>query len=130
MYKPKSSASGRSLAGAAVVVATLLGGHAVAKDHEVTVAIHVSTQGLDVGKPADAQIFYTRLKNAAWIVCNHTNRVGLVPSDSPRACYEKALGDAIGSVKLPVVTQLYLETHTPQEAATHGIAMPAQLAAK
>jgi UrcA family protein len=49
--------------GAAVVACTLFAGSVAAKD--VTVAIQVSTQGLDLNQPADARELYRRLQKAA-----------------------------------------------------------------
>jgi UrcA family protein len=117
------------LASAAVACA-LLTSAAVAKDYKVKVAIHVSTQGLDLTQPADAQTFYTRLEHAAYVVCTHGNRVDLVPADDEKRCYEKALGEAIRAAKMPLLTQIYLETHTLQDAAARGIEVPAQVASK
>jgi UrcA family protein len=117
------------LASAAVACA-LLAGVTVAKDYKVKVAIHVSTQGLDLSQPADAQTFYTRLEHAAYVVCTHGNRVDLVPADDENRCYEKALGEAIRAAKMPLLTQIYLETHTLQDAAARGIEVPAQVASK
>jgi UrcA family protein len=102
----------------------------VAQEHKVTVAIHVSTQGLDLSQPADAQIFYTRLKKAAWVACTHANRVDLVPSDNPGACAEKALAGAIRSASVPTLSQIYLANHTIQEAVAGGILVPALIAGK
>jgi UrcA family protein len=130
MYTKTASASSWSLLGAAAVLCTLFGGNVAAKDHSVTVAMAVSAQGLDLSRPADAQTFYTRVKNAAWVACTRGNRVDLVPVDDLQGCYEKALGGAIRSAKTPTLTQIYLATHTLQEAAKHGIEVPAQLAAK
>ena len=107
-----------------------LAGNVAAKDHKVIVAIHVSTQGLDLSQPAGAHEFYTRLQHAARVACTHGNRVDLKPSPDPVACYEKALGDAIRSANVPRLTQAYLETHTLWDAAAHGIAVPAQIASK
>jgi UrcA family protein len=120
--------SAQSLLGAAAVVCTLFGGNVSAKDHSVTVAIAVSTQGLDLNQAADAQTFYTRLENAAWVACTRGNRVNLVPVDDVKGCYEKALGGAIRSANAPTLTQIYLATHTLQEAAARGIDVPAQMA--
>jgi hypothetical protein len=89
----------------------------------------VSTRGLDLGQPAGAQMFYMRLKNAANKVCTR-DRVGLAPIDYLKACYEKALADAIRSANVPLVTQIYLETHTLREASAVGIGVPAVIAAK
>jgi UrcA family protein len=129
MYAKAAVTSARLLVGAATVVCTLFAGNATAaKDHNVTVAIHVSTEGLDLSQPADARTFYTRLENAAWVACTRGNRVNLVPVDDVKGCYEKALGGAIRSAKAPTLTQIYLATHTLQEAAARGIDVPAQIA--
>lgn len=122
--------SARSLLGAAAVACMLFTGNVAAKDHQVTIALHVSTHGLDLSQPADAQTFYTRLEHAAWVACTHGNRVDLVPSDDPKGCYEKALGGAIRSASVPMLTQIYLNNHTLQEAVARGILVPAQIAAK
>jgi UrcA family protein len=114
--------------GAAMVACTLFAANVVAED--VKVAYQVSSQGLDLRQPAGAQEFYGRLKKAAWIVCTHGNRVDLQPSPDPKGCYEKALGDAIRSANVSLLTQVYLETHTLREAAARGIGMPVQVAAK
>ncbi len=116
--------------GAAAIGCTLFAGNVVAKDHKVTVAIHVSTQGLDLSQPAGAHEFYRRLQHAADVACTHGNRVDLAPSADPVGCYEKALGDAIRSANVLQLTQVYLETHTLRQAAAHRIDVPAQLAAK
>jgi UrcA family protein len=96
----------------------MFAGSVLAKDSAVTVALRVSAQGLDLSRPADAQTFYKRLKAAATVVCTHGDRVDLVPSDDPKGCYEKALADAIRSAKAPLLTQIYLASHTVQGAAT------------
>jgi len=114
---------------AAAVACTLFAGNLAAKDRTVTVALHVSAQGLDLSQPADAQTFYTRLKNAAWVVCTRANRVGLDPVDDPLICAEKSLGEAIRFVDLPALTQIYLATHTLRQAAASGINIPLQAAA-
>jgi UrcA family protein len=130
MYTKKAGRSARSVLGAAAITCTLFAGKVWAGDHEVTVAIHVSTQGLDLSQPDGVHRFYMRLKQAARVVCTHGNRVGLEPDPTPESCYQKALGDAIRSVNVPLLTQLYLATHTLSEAAVLGIDIPAQVAAK
>ena len=100
------------------------------KDHEVTVAIQVSTRGLDLSQPAGAQKLYWRLQHAAREACTSGNRVGLAPSPDPTGCREKALADAIRSANLTLLTQVYLASHTLREAAAHGIDVPVQMAAK
>jgi UrcA family protein len=130
MYPKTVVMNTRSLVGAAAVACALFAGNVAAKDHQVTIAIHVSTQGLDLSQPADARTFYTRLEHAAWVACTRGNRVDLVPSDDPKGCYEKALGGAIRSASVPMLTQIYLANHTLQEAVARGIPVPAQIAAK
>jgi UrcA family protein len=119
-----------SLIGAAALAYSCFAGNAAAGEHVVPVSIPVSSQGLDLSKAADAKTFYVRLKNAAWVVCTRGTRVGLTPSDDLTGCYEKALADAVRSVQAPMVTLLYLNTHTLQQAAARGIELPPQFAAK
>jgi UrcA family protein len=130
MYAKAAVTSARLIVGAATVFCTLFAGNVAAKDHYVTVAIHVSTQGLDLSQPADAQTLYTRLQSAAWVACTRGTRVDLLPVDHLQGCIEQALGDAIRSANTPMLTRIYLETHTLQAAAAHGIDVPAQVAAK
>jgi UrcA family protein len=131
MYTKTTVMTARSvLVAAAAVASVLIAGNVAAKDRTVTVAIHVSAQGLQLNQPADARRFYFRLQLAATVACTHGNRVDLAPPPDPVSCYEKALGDAIRSANLPMLTQIYLGTHTIGEAAARGIEVPAQLAAK
>jgi UrcA family protein len=115
---------------AAAIACPLFAGNVVAKDYTVTVAIHVSTQGLDLSQPADARKFYTRLENAAWVACTRGNRVNLVPIDNLKGCCEKALAGAIRSASVPTLTQIYLANHSVQEAVAGGIVAPALIAVK
>lgn len=114
----------------AIVACTLFAGTVAAKDQEVTVAYRVGAQGLDLRQPAGAHEFYSRLKHAAEVVCTHGNRVGLAPVADSKGCYEKALGRAVRAANLELVTQIYLQTHTWQEAAAFEIGVPVQVAAK
>ena len=77
----------------------------------------VEVRGLDLSRPDDARIFYTRLENAAWVACTRGNRVNLAPTDDLKGCYEKALGSAIRFVNSPFLTRVYLATHTLRDAA-------------
>ena len=135
MYTKITAASARAATGTATALAgalacTLFASTVVASDHAVAVTLHVSTQGLDLSRRADVQTFYTRLQNAAWVACTRGDRVDLVPVDNLQACYENALGTAIRTAQMATLTQVYLETHTLQEATRHGIEVPAQVAAK
>jgi UrcA family protein len=128
MYAKTAFISARAVLGAVAVAGTFFAGSVVAKD-PVTVAYRVTTQGLDVGQPAGAHELYLRLQHAAEVVCTHGMRVDLKPVADESACYEKALGDAVRSVNLSLLTQVYLLTHTLQQAVARGIDVPAQVAA-
>jgi UrcA family protein len=110
----------------------LLAGNVCAGDKVVTESYRIDTRGLDPARPADAHTLYTRLGNAAWFVCMQGMRADLVPlrGEERTRCYEKALGDAVRTTNKPLVTQIYLGTHTLQEVAAHGIKLPEQVAAK
>jgi len=129
MYTKAVVTSASTVLGA-IVSCTLFAGSVAAKDQEFTVGYRVSAQGLDLNQPAGAQELYSRLKHAADVVCTHGMRVDLKPVLDPKGCYEKALGSAVRSVNLKLVTQVYLQTHTLQEAAAFGIDVPVQVAAK
>ena len=130
MYTKRAFMSAWPVLGAAAVACALFAGRVAAKDHNVTVAYHVSTQGLDLSQPAGAREFYTRLQHAAWFVCTDGRRVDLEPSADPGPCYERALANAIRSANVSLLTQAYLEKHSPREAAAYGIELPVQVAAK
>jgi UrcA family protein len=130
MHIKSATLSSHFTLGALAMAGTIFAGNVVAQGHNVTVAIQVSTQGLDLHTPAGAQEFYGRLKHAADVACTHGNRVDLKPSSDPVRCYEKALGEAIRAANLPLLTQVYLGTHTLRQAASYGIEAPAQLAGK
>jgi UrcA family protein len=130
MYTKSAGMSAWAVLGAAAVTCTLFAGNVSAASPEFTVAVQVSTRGLDLSQPAGAHELYQRLQYAAWEVCKPDVRVALEPVADPKSCAEKALGDAIRSAKQPLLTQIYLETHTLREAATHGIEVPEQTAAK
>jgi UrcA family protein len=130
MYTKRASMSAWPVLGAAIVACTLFAGSAAPKDQEFTVAYRVTTRGLDLRQLAGAHELYSRLQHAAQVVCTHGMRVDLAPSPDPQGCYEKALGEAIRSAHLPLLTQAYLETHTLREAAARGIDLPVMIAAK
>jgi hypothetical protein len=53
-------------------------------------------------------------------------RAPLAPASDPTECAEQALSEAIRSVNAPLLTQLYLETHTLRQALALGISVPTQ----
>jgi UrcA family protein len=127
MYTKRTVATAPALIG---IVACLICAGATAAEHAVDVSKKISSEGLDLTRAADAQTFLTRLEGAAWMLCKRGTRVDLKPVDNFKECYEKALGDAVRATNKASVTQAYLIKHTLQDAASHGIELPAQLAAK
>jgi UrcA family protein len=98
--------------------------------NEVLVRIPVDTTGLDLSQPAAARAVYSRIQLAARIACTSGNRVGLAPPASYVGCYEKALGAAVGSAHQLQISIVYLESHTPRDAATYSIDVPVRMAAE
>src|SRR6266567_3924999 len=103
MYAKPVVMTVRSLLGVVAIACTLYAANAAAKDRVVTIELHVKADGLDLSRPADARTFYRRIEHAARVVCTHANRVDMVPLDDSMACTEKALGEAIGSIKVPLL---------------------------
>ena len=113
---------------AAAAACALLSGALQA--HEVTVRIPVSAAGLDLSQPAAARELYRRIRVAARLACGDHYQVGLEPIDNFGDCYEQVLGGAIRSANQLELTMAYLATHTREDAAAHGIRVPASVAAK
>jgi UrcA family protein len=115
---------------APIAVSALFVGNAVAAGRTVVVSAPVDTSGLDLSRPTDVGRLYRRFQYTARYVCGSSIRVGLAPAEDPKGCYERALANAIRSAKLPMLTQLYLDTHTLQEAAARGMEVPPQVSAR
>jgi UrcA family protein len=118
------------LCSAVAMAFAVLSGPIQAAEQIVTVKQSVSSAGIDPNQPAGALELYGRVQSAANIVCRYADRVDLKPVPNFVNCYEKALGDAVRSARLPQLTMVYLRTHTPLEAATRGISVPVLVAAK
>jgi UrcA family protein len=112
-----------------VLACALFSGTAGAGDHGVIVSKQVDATGLDLNRAADAQTLYTRIRRASDYVCTRGMQVDLLPAENPNRCIEKALGNAIRAVGSPMLTQIYLSTHTLQEARAYGIQVPPEVAA-
>ena len=130
MYTKKAFTSPWPVLGAAIVACTLFAGAAAPKDQDFAVAYHVSKRGLDLSQPAGARELYARIQHAAEVVCTHGMRVDLVPVADQKACYDKSLGDAVRAADTKLVTQVYLASHTAEQAAAFGIAPTLQIATK
>jgi UrcA family protein len=115
---------------AAVSACAILAGPVHAEDHAVTVNISISTAGLDLSQPAGAREVYRRIQGAARTACTDGNRLDLKPPTSYTGCYEKALGDAVRSAHRRQLSIVYLDTHTPRDAAAYGIEVPVRMAAE
>jgi UrcA family protein len=113
---------------AVVIAGSLLGGVANAGNDIVIVSKGVTTRGLDLNSPTDAQALYARLRHAANDVCTRSARVDVLSPDNSPACFEKALGKAVRQANSPLVTQAYLFNHTLRDAATWGIEVPSEVA--
>lgn len=124
----KIALPGTPLLLAVVLAFALYSGTADAGNHQVTVSKQVDTTGLDLDRPADVAVLYSRIRHAADDVCTRGKQVDLLPVDSPKICYEKALGDAIRSARSPALTLIYLGTHSLQEAKARGIEVPSEVA--
>jgi UrcA family protein len=98
--------------------------------NEVMVSIPVDTAGLDLSQPAAARRVYSLIQKAARIACTSGNRVGLAPPASFIGCYERALGAAVGFAHQLQISIVYLESHTPRDAATYSIGVPVRMAAE
>ena len=129
MYINAANIGVRSLVGVTALCALLFVGAAGAGEFNVKVAIHVSTQGIDLKQPAGAEELYRRLQHAAYVACTYGNRIDLKPADSYGTCSEEALGESVRSVNSPLLTEVYLQTHTASQAAVYGIHVPRQVAA-
>ena len=100
MYIKAGVISTRATLVAVAMAGIVFAGNLAAHDLTRIETINVSPRGLDLSRPADAQTFYTQLKNAAWVVCTRGIHVGLVPIDNPKVCIEGALGEAIRSAPI------------------------------
>ena len=128
MYIKATNIGVRSIVSAFALGAAFLVADAAARVFDVKVAIHVSTAGIDVKQPEGAQELYRRIQHAAHVACTYGDRVDLKPVTPLATCYEQALGNAVHSVKAPLLTEIYLQSHTIQQAASYGIQIPKQVA--
>ncbi|HEX3845997.1 MAG TPA: UrcA family protein [Steroidobacteraceae bacterium] len=129
MLKHSIASRMRAWAGAAAVLSSCLAGAAAAGDApSIALSVQVNSQGLDLQRPADMRRLYSRLKHAAWDVCSNATRIGLEAVPNRQRCIDNAFGDAIRTANMPLLTQIYLATHTLQEAAARGIDVSAQVA--
>src|SRR5438105_13348257 len=106
-----------SLASVAILCCALPITAATSDGRAVTVEIHVNADGLDLSQEAGLRKFYQRIKYAAWVACNHANRVSLAPVDDPQKCADQSLATAVRSTTSAALARIYLETHTLQQAA-------------
>jgi UrcA family protein len=70
-------------------------------------SVAVTYQDLDLARPADARVLYTRLEHASRAVCADYNTIELTRRAAYERCYSKALSDAVRQVNAPQVLALY-----------------------
>ncbi len=98
------------LAAAAAVALAAAGAHAEQR--------HMSTQGLDLSSPADAKVFYDRLKTAAADACGGAPTYYLSSQEEVfQACFKATLNDAVAQTKAPLVVAMHGKTPGVQLAA-------------
>jgi UrcA family protein len=101
-----------------------------AAEHIIVVSKAISSAGLDLRHPTDAQAFYEQLRRGADFVCRGGMRVDVPPSSNTDACFEKSLGKAVREAHATLVTEAYLSTHTLRDAAMWGISIPSAVASR
>jgi UrcA family protein len=115
---------------AALAACAVLASPVHAKDQQVLVNIPVDIRGLDLSQPAAAREVYRRIQRAAHTACTRGNRVDLAPPANYFVCYEKALGETVGSAHQVQLSTVYLESHTPRDAVTYSIEATVQMASQ
>jgi UrcA family protein len=95
----------RTLILAAVAVITVSAGAASAQD---SIPMTISAKGLDLASPADAKVYYDRVRRAAAQACAG-GQSDFLPSeqDLHDACIRGAIADAVAATNAPLVTALY-----------------------
>jgi len=67
MYAKPVVMTARSLLGVVAVACTLCAGNVAANDREITIELHVKTDGLDLRQPTDARTFFA-LSPRVWMM--------------------------------------------------------------
>jgi len=107
---------------ALIAVCAAANSGAFADDRIIKIKQMVRSADVDLSQPEGGRRVYARLTAAARTVCGP--RVGLEPVQNFDRCVDKALSNAVRSAHQPQVTLVYLESHTLQQAALSGIAVP------
>jgi UrcA family protein len=94
-----------------------------------TVAVKVSTAGIDLKTPAGAQAMFTRLTIAAQQACGVEAEFDALRVAKFDQCYKDALSKVIRSLNEPAITRVYV-AHYPREAAHYGIDGPDYVAGR
>ena len=110
MYTRRAFVGAWPVLRAALVACSLFAGSVGAKD--VTVAVPVSTQGLDLSQPAGAQKLYWRLLRLRGWPARMATGSAWPPPMTRRVAVRRRSADAIRAADLPLLTQAYLATHT------------------
>ena len=81
-------------------------GQAMATETNGVETRQVSIANVDFRSEASVNAFYTDLRHAAQAVCN-TNSANPRIQQLDRACYNRAMGQAVSKVNRPVLTALF-----------------------
>ena len=89
-----------------LTLAAAVGGIVMASQASAAeIAVHYSAQ--DLASQRGVQALYLRLENAAKDVCPGTDARDLVRAVPARACYDKALSEAVSHFRHPQLSALY-----------------------
>jgi len=106
------------LIAAATLQAPSVEAQALVEPASRTVNVKVKFADLDIGKPEDARILYSRLLSAAKRACGPVNisfyRGQVTPTafqHDYKACVATALADVVARLNDPLVSGIYAETH-------------------
>ena len=94
-----------------------------------TVSVKVSAAGLDVNSAAGAQELYKRLTIAAEQACGVEAEFDALRTAKFDRCYRDTLGNAVHAINRPLLTQVYVERHSRDDAA-RSVAASERVAAK
>src|SRR5437868_14257171 len=89
--------------GAAAMSLFAIGSHATESPRQVT----VHYDGVDLAQSGNAAQLYSRLRSAAKQVCEEPDGRQLRKVEMYRACYSKAMADAVATVDHANVTELF-----------------------
>ncbi len=104
----------------ATACALVLGVSQAASLDPPTVAVKVSSTGLDLSSAVGAHAMLRRIAGAAEQACGIEAEFDALRAGKFRVCYREALGNAVRALNQPGVTHAYVAQY-PSDAARYGI---------